>query len=93
MNMTMRTRFSLILLLNAAGVALFMSWFLPANHGLWSSLDLAIFHFFNQGLSADNLGYAHVVLDKTIAGGAEGCRVVIHLDGQGPTGEGREYFG
>lgn len=58
MNMTMRTRFPLILLLNAAGVALFMSWFLPANHGLWSTVDLAIFHFFNQWLSADNLGYA-----------------------------------
>lgn len=56
--MTMRTRFPLILLLNAAGVALFMSWYLPENHGLWSTLDLAIFHFFNQGLSADNLGYA-----------------------------------
>ncbi|HCR3981431.1 TPA: phosphatase PAP2 family protein [Kluyvera ascorbata] len=54
----MRTRFPLILLLNAAGVALFMSWFLPANHGLWSTVDLAIFHFFNQWLSADNLGYA-----------------------------------
>lgn len=58
MNMTMRTRFPLILLLNAAGVALFMSWFLPANHGLWSTVDLAMFHFFNQWLSADNLGYA-----------------------------------
>ena len=54
----MRTRFPQILLLNAAGVALFLSWFLPANHGFWSVADLAIFHAFNQGLNADNLGYA-----------------------------------
>lgn len=57
-NLIMRTRFPLILLLNAAGVALFMSWYLPANHGLWSTADLAIFQLFNQGLTPDNLGYA-----------------------------------
>ncbi|WP_047772199.1 methanogen output domain 1-containing protein [Wenxinia marina] len=44
-------------------------------------------------IAADNLGYAHVLLEETIAKGAQGCRVVIHLDGRGPTGEGREYFG
>lgn len=53
----MKTRLPLILLLNAAGLALFFSWFLPANHGFWFPLDSGIFHFFNQGL-ADNRGYA-----------------------------------
>lgn len=49
MNM-MKTRYPLILLLNAAGVALFLCWFLPENHGVWFNVDSAIFHFFNQGL-------------------------------------------
>lgn len=30
-------------------------------------------------IAADNLGYARVELDETIAGGAPGCRVVVHL--------------
>ena len=47
----MTTRFSLILLLNVAGLALFFSWYLPVNHGFWFSLDSAIFHFFNQALA------------------------------------------
>lgn len=46
----MKTRLSLILLLNAAGLALFMSWYLPAQHGIWSTADSSIFHFFNQRL-------------------------------------------
>jgi hypothetical protein len=45
-------------------------------------------------IAAENLGYAKVVLEETIARGAPGCRVVIHLK---PTAEaeavqGREYF-
>ncbi|WP_435011629.1 methanogen output domain 1-containing protein [Tundrisphaera lichenicola] len=45
-------------------------------------------------IAADNLGYAKVVLEATIAEGAPGCRVVVHLK---PTPEaeaaiGREYF-
>jgi predicted ArsR family transcriptional regulator len=45
-------------------------------------------------IAAENLGYAKVVLEQTIAEGAPGCRVVVHL---GPTPEaeaaaGREYF-
>lgn len=54
----MRTRFPLIIALNVAGVALFMSWYLPVNHGIWSVVDTAIFRFFNQGLNAGNLVYA-----------------------------------
>jgi predicted ArsR family transcriptional regulator len=45
-------------------------------------------------IAADNLGYAKVELQETIAEGAAGCRVVVHLR---PTdaaqkAEGREYF-
>ena len=46
----MTTRFPLILLLNAAGLALFFSWYLPVDHGFWFPLDSAIFHFFNEEL-------------------------------------------
>ena len=46
------------------------------------------------GIAAENLGYAKVVLQETIAEGSSGCRVVVHLK---PTPEaeaaiGREYF-
>lgn len=46
----MKTRYPLILLLNIAGLALFLSWYLPHGHGLWFSLDSGIFHFFNHKL-------------------------------------------
>lgn len=46
-------------------------------------------------IAAENLGYAKVALEETIARGASGCRVVVYLK---PTetaeaAEGREYFG
>ncbi len=41
-------------------------------------------------LAADNLGYARVDLDRTIARGDDGCRVVVWLT---EDGDGREYFG
>jgi len=44
----MKNRLPLILLLNAAGLGLFLSWYLPDNHGAWFTLDSAIFHFFNH---------------------------------------------
>lgn len=45
-------------------------------------------------IAAENNGYAKVVLEETIAQGAGGCRVVVHLK---PTADaqasaGREYF-
>jgi predicted ArsR family transcriptional regulator len=45
-------------------------------------------------IAADNLGYAKVALEETIAEGGPGCRVVVYLK---PTAEaraarGREYF-
>jgi predicted ArsR family transcriptional regulator len=45
-------------------------------------------------IAADNLGYARVELEETIAHGAQGCRVVVYLKAP-PEGEspgGREYF-
>lgn len=47
----MKIRLPLILLLNIAGLALFLSWYLPANHGFWFPLDSGIFHFFNRQLA------------------------------------------
>lgn len=41
-------RLILILLLNALGLALFFSWYLPAGHGPWFALDKAIFYAFND---------------------------------------------
>lgn len=53
----MKTRLPLILLLNVAGLGLFLSWYLPVNHGFWFPVDAGIFHFFNQHL-ADSRGWA-----------------------------------
>jgi hypothetical protein len=46
-------------------------------------------------ITAENLGYAKVVLEETIARGAPGCRVVVHLKptADAQQAEGREYFG
>ncbi|CDG20941.1 Inner membrane protein yeiU [Xenorhabdus poinarii G6] len=39
-----------ILILNILGIALFLSWYLPQNHGFWFHIDSAIFYFFNEKL-------------------------------------------
>lgn len=46
-------------------------------------------------ITASNLGYAKVVLDKTIAQGGDGCRVVVYLQPSqaANTTVGREYYG
>ncbi len=46
----MTNRLPLILLLNALGLALFFSWYLPENHGFWFNIDSTLFHFFNNEL-------------------------------------------
>ncbi|HMO60107.1 MAG TPA: methanogen output domain 1-containing protein [Roseiflexaceae bacterium] len=45
-------------------------------------------------IAAENLGYAKVVLEETIARGASNCRVVIHLrpSNEAEAANGREYF-
>lgn len=45
-------------------------------------------------IAAENLGYARVVLQQTIAGGADGCRVALYFTPAGgdQADEGREYL-
>lgn len=44
-------------------------------------------------ITADNLGYARVELDETIARGDPGCRVVVRLKPPDETdGDGQEYY-
>ena len=43
-------------------------------------------------IAANNLGYARVVLEETIAQGDPGCRVVVYLQPGDEAGEGREYY-
>ncbi|TNV19805.1 phosphatase PAP2 family protein [Buttiauxella sp. B2] len=52
-------RLPLILLLNALGLALFFSWYLPDGHDLWFTLDSNIFHYFNRELAKN---YTFLVL-------------------------------
>jgi len=46
-------------------------------------------------IAANNLGYAKVELQETIAKGNTGCRVVVYIKrtDESKTAEGREYFG
>ncbi|MFC3226439.1 methanogen output domain 1-containing protein [Marinibaculum pumilum] len=45
-------------------------------------------------IAAENLGYAHIVIEEAIALGHAGCRVVVNLKPDAETeGEGTEYFG
>ncbi|MEO1149057.1 MAG: transcriptional regulator, partial [Cyanobacteria bacterium J06638_22] len=45
-------------------------------------------------IAADNLGYAKVELQETIAEGASGCKVVVYLQDteEAEDADGREYF-
>lgn len=45
-------------------------------------------------IAAENLGYAKVALERTIAAGAPHCRVVVHLKPtpEAADAEGRQYF-
>jgi len=54
------TRLVTILLLNALGVMLFLSWYLPANHGFWFTIDKGIFFSFND-LMVDHHAFAVLV--------------------------------
>jgi len=46
-------------------------------------------------IASNNLGYAKVILEETIAQGDCGCRVVVYLKptAEAQSSEGREYFG
>ncbi|QKJ87861.1 Kdo2-lipid A phosphotransferase [Paramixta manurensis] len=53
-------RLATILLLNILGIALFLSWYLPVNHGFWFSVDKSIFFWFNDRM-VDHHGFALLV--------------------------------
>lgn len=53
-------RFSSILMLNVLGIGLFLSWYLPENHGFWLTLDSHIFFYFNH-LLVDSPTFLHLV--------------------------------
>ncbi|MDC7909675.1 hypothetical protein OIU02_05555, partial [Escherichia coli] len=36
-----------IVLLNIVGLALFLSWYIPVNHGFWLPIDADIFYLLN----------------------------------------------
>ncbi|EFV42217.1 hypothetical protein HMPREF0864_00546 [Enterobacteriaceae bacterium 9_2_54FAA] len=42
-----------IILFNILGIALFLSWYLPTNHGFWFPIDSSIFFFFNEYLATN----------------------------------------
>ncbi|MEL4885485.1 phosphatase PAP2 family protein [Pectobacterium betavasculorum] len=54
------TRLSSILMLNVLGIGLFLSWYLPENHGFWLTLDSNIFFYFNR-LLVDSPTFLHLV--------------------------------
>lgn len=41
-----------IILCNIAGIALFLSWYLPPGHGFWFAADKSIFYYFNHMVAA-----------------------------------------
>lgn len=44
-----------IIFLNAVGLTIFFSWYLPAEHGFWFTLDKSIFYYFNEQLQPELL--------------------------------------
>ncbi len=55
-----------IVLLNIVGLALFLSWYIPVNHGFWLPIDADIFYFFNQKL-VESKAFLWLVALTTIA--------------------------
>ncbi|PKH24357.1 hypothetical protein CIG19_07940 [Enterobacterales bacterium CwR94] len=43
-----RNRLPTILFCNLLGIAIYLSWYLSANHGFWFPLDKGIFYWFNN---------------------------------------------
>ncbi len=43
-----------IIFLNAVGLTIFFSWYLPAEHGFWFTLDKSIFYYFNEQLQPES---------------------------------------
>ncbi|WP_304166773.1 phosphatase PAP2 family protein [Lonsdalea britannica] len=64
----------MILLFNAIGIALFLSWYLPANHGFWFAIDESIFFYFNQHLSTNHAFLMLVAMTNNRA--FDGCSLL-----------------
>ena len=50
-------RITLPLFISLAGIMLFLSWYLPVDHGWWAVPDHAVFRFFNDPLACIYCGY------------------------------------
>lgn len=70
----MKTRYPLIFLLNLAGLALFLSWYLPENHGIWAFFDVEVFRFFNHKLGENRLFLWGVAITNNRA--FDGCSLL-----------------
>lgn len=55
-----RRNIPIIILLNVLGIALFLSYYLPVNHGFWAPIDSSVFFYFNNKL-ATNETFLHFV--------------------------------
>ncbi|MBJ7220450.1 MULTISPECIES: phosphatase PAP2 family protein [unclassified Brenneria] len=64
-----------ILLLNILGIGLFLSWYLPPNHGFWFRLDSHIFFYFNHQLTQSPLFLKWVALTNLRA--FDGCALIV----------------
>lgn len=47
-------RITLPLFISLAGIMLFLSWYLPVDHGWWALPDHAVFRFFNTPLAGNH---------------------------------------
>ena len=63
-----------IVLLNIVGLALFLSWYIPVNHGFWLPIDADIFYFFNVKLVESKGLFGLVALTNNRA--FDGCSLL-----------------
>ncbi len=66
-----------IVLLNIVGLALFLSWYIPVNHGFWLPIDADIFYFFNQKLVESKAFLWLVALTNNRA--FDGCSLLLAM--------------
>lgn len=52
---TLQQKTVLLFLCNFIGLLIFLSWYLPIQHGFWLSIDTHIFYFFNQHILPNNV--------------------------------------
>ncbi|MEH0876785.1 phosphatase PAP2 family protein [Pectobacterium cacticida] len=67
-------RLSSIVVLNILGIGLFLSWYLPENHGFWLSLDSSIFFYFNRLLAESPVFLQLVAITNNRA--FDGCSLI-----------------